>query len=101
MKEVLTERNDLPEVLLPLLNVLKAQYQQIEQSLKQATKNLEQLVSQNEQCQRIIALEGVGVLGAAGLIASLSQTEHFKNGRCDSVYLGVTPKQFSSGGKTV
>ncbi|KZN45706.1 IS110 family transposase [Pseudoalteromonas luteoviolacea] len=101
LKEVLTERNGLPEVLLPLVNVLKAQYQQIEQSLNKVTKNLELLVSQNEQCQRVIALEGVGVLGAAGLIASLSQTKHFKNGRCASVYLGVTPKQFSSGGKTV
>ncbi|AOT06764.1 IS110 family transposase [Pseudoalteromonas luteoviolacea] len=101
LKRVLTERNDLPEVLLPLLSVLKAQYQHIEQSLNDVTKNLELLVSQNEQCQRVIALEGVGVLGAAGLIASLSQTKHFKNGRCASVYLGVTPKQFSSGGKTV
>ncbi|KKE80788.1 transposase [Pseudoalteromonas luteoviolacea] len=49
----------------------------------------------------MISLNEVDALGAAGLIASLSQTKHFKNGRCASVYLGVTPKQFSSGGKTV
>ncbi len=42
-----------------------------------------------------------GTLGATGLISNISQTGHFKNGRCVSVYLGVTPKQFSSGGKTV
>lgn len=101
LKEALIERNDLPEVLLPMLNILKVQYKQIEQSLKQVTKNLELLVAQNEQCQRIMALEGVGTLGAAGLISNLSQTGHFKNGRCASVYLGVTPKQFSSGGKIV
>jgi transposase len=101
LKEALIERNDLPEVLLPMLNILKVQFKQIEQSLKQVTKNLELLVAQNEQCQRIMALEGVGTLCAAGLISNLSQTGHFKNGRCASVYLGVTPKQFSSGGKTV
>ncbi|KJY85768.1 hypothetical protein TW73_22745, partial [Pseudoalteromonas piscicida] len=53
LKRVLTERNDLPEILLPLLSVLKAQYQHIEQSLNDVTKNLELLVSQNEQCQRV------------------------------------------------
>jgi transposase len=95
------ENNVLPDILKPLLSILTTQYMQVEQSLRQVTRNLEQLVAQNEQCQRIIALEGIGPLSAAGLVATLSQTGHFKSGRCASVYLGVTPKQFSSGGKTM
>lgn len=48
-----------------------------------------------------MALEGVGEIGAAGLYASLGDGSGFKNGRQASAYIGVTPKQRSSGGKVV
>jgi len=47
-----------------------------------------------------MALEGVGEVGAALLYTSLGDGSEFKNGRHASVYVGVTPKQHSSGGKT-
>ena len=47
-----------------------------------------------------MALEGVGPIGALLLYATLGTGEAFKSGREFSAYLGLTPKQFSSGGKT-
>ena len=43
----------------------------------------------------------IGFLGAAGLVACLGDGKGFRNGRHASVYIGVTPKQHSSGGKVV
>ena len=45
-------------------------------------------------------LEGVGKVCAPMLYTSIGDGREFKNGRQASVYIGVTPKQHSSGGKT-
>ena len=93
--------NVLPDVIKALFITLKEQYMFTGHSLKLVDKQLNQVVNNNEQCQRLLDLEGVGQLGAAGLVANLSNANHFKCGRDASVYLGVTPKQLSSGGKTI
>jgi transposase len=44
-------------------------------------------------------LEGVGPVCASMLYASLGDGREFKSGRHASAYVGLTPKQYSSGGK--
>ncbi len=46
-----------------------------------------------------MAMEGVGPISSVLLFASLGTGEAFRNGRQFSAYLGLTPKQYSSGGK--
>lgn len=69
--------------------------------LKDIEKEKIQLVKTIEPCQRLSALEGVGPVGSAMLYSYLGKGEMFQNGRQASTYIGVTPKQHSSGGKTV
>ena len=57
------------------------------------------LVKQDEQCERLLALEGVGPITAVGLLISLSDTTHFTSGRNAAANVGVTNRQHSSGGK--
>jgi transposase len=47
----------------------------------------------------LTALEGIGPVCSVLLYATLGTGEAFANGRQFSAYLGLTPKQFSSGGK--
>jgi transposase len=47
----------------------------------------------------LMSLEGVGPIGSVLLYATRGTGETFVNGRQFSAYLGLTPKQFSSGGK--
>lgn len=61
---------------------------------------IKQLVDTNEGCRRLVVLEGIGSIGAVLLYATLDSGEAFKNGWEFSAYLGLTPKQYSSGGKT-
>ncbi len=60
-----------------------------------------QQVKESEPCKRLMALEGVAEIGAACLFCSLGDGKGFKNGRQAAVYIGATPKQHSSGGKTI
>ncbi|MDG1734071.1 MAG: IS110 family transposase, partial [Thalassotalea sp.] len=96
-----SDNDELPTVVKELLLILKCQYQYTKESLKQVTAQLEQIVKHNDECKRLMNLEGIGVVTAAGLVANLSKGSNFQNGREASVYMGVTPKQYSSGGKVV
>jgi transposase len=71
-----------------------------EEDLAFMDQQIKQIVKSNDGCQRLTALEGVGPIGAILLFATLGSGEAFKNGREFSAYIGLTPKQYSSGGKT-
>jgi len=77
------------------------QYQKTEAALKAVTKQLEQFTKPIEACKRLKELEGVGPKAASLLYAVIGNGNAFPNGRAASVYVGVTPGQHSSGGKTV
>jgi transposase len=53
----------------------------------------------SEPCQRIAAVEGIGPLIATALVAAMSDGRTFKNGRQFAAWLGLVPRQHSSGGK--
>lgn len=94
------EDTRLPQCLKGTLSLLWDRYKQTLDQLKQAEKEKAALVKQLEPCKRLLDLEGVGVVCASLLYASLGDGKNFKNGRSASVYVGVTPKQYSSGGRT-
>ncbi len=48
-----------------------------------------------------MALEGVAEVCSGMLYSTIGNGEQFKNGRQAAAFVGVTPKQHSSGGKTV
>ena len=92
--------SELPQCLKHTLQLLWERYQTTQSQLKEATKHKAALVKQLEPCQRLLDLEGVGAVCAPMLYAKIGDGSGFKSGRHASVYIGVTPKQYSSGGKT-
>ena len=62
-------------------------------------KLIEAAFKQNEDCQKIAKIEGVGVLTATALMACIGDINLFRNGRHLSAFLGLVPKQYSSGNK--
>jgi transposase len=54
---------------------------------------------QNEASGRIEAIPGVGALTASALVASIGDAKTFKSGRQLAAWLGLVPRQDSSGGK--
>lgn len=93
--------NGFPHILRTLLYTLCEQLKIQQALLKEVEKEKAQQIKTIEPCQRLIALEGVGPVGSAMLYSYLGKGDMFKNGRQAATYIGVTPKQHSSGGKTV
>ena len=91
--------NELPDLYRATLNLLYRRLCELRDDIQSVNREIEILVRQNPICQRLMALEGVGPIGSVLLYATLGTGEAFVNGRQFSAYLGLTPKQFSSGGK--
>ena len=60
---------------------------------------IEQLAVTNEVCKRLRKIEGIGPISALAIIALAGDGKGFKNGRHFAAYLGLTPKQHSSGNR--
>lgn len=63
-------------------------------------RELEQHARRDEHAKRIQHLSGVGPISASAIVASVADAHEFKNGRQFAAWLGLTPKQYSTGGKT-
>lgn len=62
-------------------------------------KRLRILAGELEQYKRLTSIPGIGLITATALIASIGNAKYFNNGRQLSAWLGLVPKQYSSGGK--
>ena len=92
--------NELPNMYRPTLQLMYERLYQLREDLKFLDDQIKALVKQNHACHELTAIEGVGPISAVLLFATLGSGESFKSGREYSAYLGLTPKQYSSGGKT-
>ena len=82
--------------------VFRDLYEQIllkTKKIKEYENLIEAVFKQNTDCQKIAQIEGVGILTATAVMACIGDIKLFKNGRHLSAYLGLVPKQYSSGCK--
>lgn len=57
--------------------------------------------TENESSQKLEAIPGIGPITASAIVATVGNATEFKNGRQLAAWLGLVPKQNSSGGKQV
>ena len=63
-------------------------------------KKIDTVFCQSEPCQRIARIKGVGPKTATAIIAAVGDGSEFKNGRHLAAWIGLVPRQFSSGDRT-
>lgn len=80
-------------------NDLKNEFLDLEIMIQKVEKRLKILVSQCPLYQRLQTIPGIGFITGSVLIASIGNASYFKNARQLSAWLGLVPRQNSSGGK--
>lgn len=83
-------------------DILKSLVDQIQTLLlqeDQIEKILEILTAEDERIQRLQGVPGVGLLVASALIGAIDDPSRFRTGKEIGSYLGLVPKEFSSGSK--
>lgn len=104
-------RTRLPEILEDAENMLTALFRELLVELYDEMVHLDQRVAtlelklqaislQNKDCQRLLTIPGIGLLTATAMVAAVSDITAFKNGRELAAWLGLVPRQHSTGGET-
>jgi transposase len=92
-----------PDDLNPLLRVLIMEAQgeliELDRRIASCDRRIQELYRTSELCQRLGKIEGIGPVTATALVAAVGDQSCFKNGRQFAAWLGLVPKQQSSGGR--
>ena len=91
--------NELPIVFRELLLRLRSHLLELNRQIQALEDQIDAWHKDNEDSQRLAKIPGVGVLTASALVASIGDARCFKNGRELAAWLGLVPRQHSSGGK--
>jgi len=83
-----------------LFHSLYEELVELETKISSADQRIERAFRENAECQRIGAVEGIGPVTATAVVAAISDGHAFRNGRQFAAWVGLVPRQHSSGGKT-
>lgn len=71
----------------------------LDERIQAMEQRIQRVFANNEQCQKLAAIEGVGPLTATAMVAAVADGKAFRNGRQFAAWLGLVPRQHSSGDK--
>lgn len=92
--------NALPFRLRQALFQLKERYNSFQQEIDRLEKEISAFSQTTPECEQLQTIPGVGPIIAATVFSTIGAGQEFKNGREFAAYLGIVPKQNSTGGKT-
>jgi transposase len=90
---------DLPGYCNLVIGDMLSEISRVGEQIAQSEKLIAQMAKGDELAQRLMQLRGVGPTIATAIVASIGNGHDFKNGRQFSAWLGLAPRQNSSGGK--
>lgn len=93
------EDDRIPDVTRRALMCLVDQYCLLQGQILELDRQVIAWHKSNEASRRLATIPGIGPLAASALVASVGNASSFKNGRSFAAFIGLVPKQSSSGGK--
>ncbi|MDZ7804558.1 IS110 family transposase [Thiohalophilus sp.] len=92
--------NGLPDIAREVFADNYTRLRQLDQRINEYDCRIAQIAKDNHLAQRIMQIEGVGPITATAVVASVGEAKTFANGRQFAAWLGLTPRQKSSGGRS-
>lgn len=93
--------NALPDMLRALLQSLREHLRGLDANIADIEQQLRQWHRDNEASRRLETLPGVGLLTATAIVAEVGDARHFARGRQFAAWVGLTPREHSSGGQSI
>ena len=93
------------EVLSPrmvrLIEGLAADWRRLDERIKELSSEIEELAKQDTGCERLMSVPGIGPIISSAVVAAVGTGEAFSKGRDFAAWLGLVPKQISTGDRTI
>lgn len=100
MPEILEDsENNLPGMMRTLLERLTENLKEMNRQVEELEKQIVLWHRENEASRRLAEISGIGPITASAIVATVGRAKEFKNGRQLAAWMGLVPRQHSSGGK--
>src|ERR1700721_1089915 len=87
-----------PRMLL-LVEDARAQWAELDRRIAAFDAEFVRWAKENEEARRLTTIPGIGAIVASALVAAVGRAESFNHGRDLPAWLGLVPRQFTTGGK--
>ena len=91
----------LPDAARAMLMLLLEQIREAQIRVKRTEDALEAWAKQSDACRRLMSIPGVGTMSATALLLAMDDPSRFRSGRHFAAWLGLVPRQNSSGDRQV
>ena len=91
--------NGLPGAMRNLIDRLTENLKEMDRQVKELEAQIQLWHRENEASRKLAEIPGVGPITASAIVATVGDAREFKNGRQLAAWMGLVPKQKSSGGK--
>ena len=92
-------KSPIPALLQPQLRCQIEEVRSLAEQMAQVERQIMCWKRAQEECERIAAIPGVGLLTATAAVATIGDARVFRSGRQFAAYLGLVPRQTGSGGR--
>jgi transposase len=100
LPEILEDaENGLPGASRELFSRLFEHFRALDRQVRELETQIQAWHREDTKSRRLQAIPGIGPITASALVASIGDASTFKNGRQLAAWLGLVPRQHSSGGK--
>lgn len=100
MPDILEDaENDLPGTMRQLLERLNNHLKELDRQVEELEFQIKLWHKENELSRKLEAIPGIGPITASAIVATVGSASEFKNGRQLAAWMGLVPRQHSSGGK--
>jgi transposase len=82
-----------------LLAQLQLELQQLAARIEEMDRVIQKMAKENEACQRLTEIPGVGPVTATALISAVGDGSTFHKGQNLAAWIGIVPGEYSTGGK--
>ena len=98
---LLAAAETLPTLVRDVVEELRERLLELDRRIGEYDHRIEQLAKQNEAARRLMQVAGVGPITATAVVATIGNGQALQHGRQFAAWVGLVPKQHSTGGKTV
>ena len=93
------ENDVIPIAFKQMFRSLYDEFTQLQRNVENIEEQIREMAQANQHCKQLMKIPGIGVFSATALVAHFGDAKQFKNGRQFAACLGLTPREYSSGGK--
>ena len=99
-KIIADDSYDLPGSFQQLIDRLVDHFKQLDKQVDELERQIKQWHRDNEASRKLAEIPGIGPITASALVASVGDAKTFRNARQMAAWLGLVPRQHSTGGKS-